>query len=158
MERERFDHCCKGYRMNVSVIGRLLGFAFALGTVGVAAAQGGTPDAKSAPGPAVARSISLDVLKGAWVRPDGGYVILIKSVGPNGQLEAMYFNPNPLPFTKAQGVQDGGTFRASFEIQAGGYNGSTYELTYDAASDQLKGTYYQAVMKQKFDVAFARKK
>ena len=145
-------------RMSALRAGWFLGFALAMGTVGVAVAQGGTPDGKSAPRPAVARSISLDVLKGAWVRPDGGYVILIKSVGPNGQLESMYFNPNPLPFAKAQGVQDGGTFRASFEIQAGGYNGSTYELTYDAASDQLKGIYYQAVMKQKFDVVFARKK
>jgi hypothetical protein len=123
-----------------------------------AMAQGGAPTAKEMPGPAGARTISIDVLKGAWVRPDGGYVILIRNVAPNGQLEAMYFNPSPLPFSKAQAVQDAGTFRASFEIQAGGYSGSTYELTYDAASDQLKGVYYQAVMKQKFDVAFVRKK
>ena len=33
----------------------------------------------------------------------------------------------------------------------------TYTLTYDAASDQLKGIYYQAVAKQKFDVFFVRK-
>ena len=136
-----------------------LGIAFVLllAANGAAMAQGAAPAAKEAPGSA-ARMISIDVLKGAWVRPDGGYVILIKSIAPNGQLEAMYFNPNPLPFAKAQAAQDGGTFRASFEIQAGGYSGSTYELTYDAASDQLKGIYYQAVMKQKFDVAFARKK
>ena len=44
------------------------------------------------------------------------------------------------------------------ELTAGGYAGSTYELTYDLASDSLKGTYYQAVAKQKFDVHFVRRK
>lgn len=139
-------------------IGRILGCVLLLISVPTASAQGGVPAAKAVPGSAVARTISIDVLKGTWVRPDGGYVILIKSIAPSGQLEAMYFNPNPLPFAKAQAAQDGGTFRASFEIRAGGYDGSTYELTYDAAGDQLKGVYYQAVMKQKFDVVFARRK
>ncbi len=36
-------------------------------------------------------------------------------------------------------------------------DGSTYDLTYDPASDRLRGTYYQAVAKQKFDVYFTRK-
>jgi hypothetical protein len=45
-----------------------------------------------------------------------------------------------------------------FELRAGGYNGSTYTLKYDAASDQLKGVYYQAVAKQKFEVGFVRAK
>ena len=97
------------------------------------------------------------MLKGAWVRPDGGYTIAIKSVGPNGALEAMYFNPNQLPFAKAQATREGATLRIYFELQAGGYAGSTYELTYDPASDRLKGIYYQAVVKQKFEVFFARK-
>ena len=43
------------------------------------------------------------------------------------------------------------------KLRAGGYGGSTYELTYDPASDRLTGTYYQAVAKQKFNVYFARK-
>jgi hypothetical protein len=106
---------------------------------------------------AVAEPINFDVLKGAWVRPDGGYTIAIRGIGPNGQIEAMYFNPNQLPFAKAQAIQDGTTVRASFELRAGGYDGSTYELTYDPATDRLKGIYYQAVAKQKFDVFFARK-
>lgn len=37
-------------------------------------------------------------LPGRWVRPDGGYVIAIKSVDAGGKLEASYANPNPLPF------------------------------------------------------------
>jgi hypothetical protein len=121
----------------------------------LANAQGTSPPVKqSAP---ATTTFSLDLLKGTWVRPDGGYTITIKSVAPDGQLEAMYANPRPLPFSKATASLDGKTIRAFFELQAGGYNGSTYELTYDAATDRLKGTYYQAVVKQKFDVVFERK-
>jgi len=98
-----------------------------------------------------------DALIGAWVRPDGGYVILVKSVGPDGRLQAMYFNPNPLPFAQAQVSREGGKLRAFFELQAGGYAGSTYTLTYDPAADRLTGIYYQAVAKQSFDVVFSRK-
>lgn len=122
-------------------------FALALVSTGSATAQ---QAASPTPG-------GLDVLKGAWVRPDGGYTIAIESVGANGQLEAMYFNPNPLPFAKAQGSQEGGKLRASFELRAGGYDGSTYELIYDPATDRLVGVYYQAVAKQKFDVFFTRR-
>jgi hypothetical protein len=42
-------------------------------------------------------------------------------------------------------------------LRAGGYNGSTYELTYDPAGDRLKGSYYQAVAKQKYEIYFLRK-
>jgi hypothetical protein len=31
-------------------------------------------------------------------------------------------------------------------LWAGGYNGKIYTLTYDAASNQLNGQYYQAVV------------
>jgi hypothetical protein len=115
---------------------------------------------KAAPGvaaPAASEKSGVDVLKGDWVRPDGGYRIAIRSVGADGRLDAMYFNPNPLPFAKAQAVRDGTTLRVMLELQAGGYAGSTYELTYDPTKDRLIGTYYQAVVRQKFDVYFARK-
>jgi hypothetical protein len=97
------------------------------------------------------------VLKGAWARPDGGYVIQIKGVGVDGALDATYFNPTALPFALARASQDGAMLRLSFELRAGGYGGSTYELAYDPATDSLKGVYYQAVAKQRFEVAFARK-
>jgi hypothetical protein len=96
-------------------------------------------------------------LPGRWVRPDGGYVISIKSVDAAGKLDASYANPNPLPFYTAMATADDGTLKIFFELRAGGYNGSTYTLNYDAAGDQLKGTYYQAVAKQTFDVVFVRK-
>lgn len=99
----------------------------------------------------------LNVLKGTWIRPDGGYTIAINGIGPDGQLEAMYYNPSPLPFAKAQALREGTALRVSLELRAGGYSGSTYELTYDPASDRLKGIYYQAVAKQKFEIYFVRK-
>jgi hypothetical protein len=96
-------------------------------------------------------------LPGRWVRPDGGYVINIKSVDASGKLEASYANPNPLPFYAAMATGDGTMLKLFFELRAGGYDGSTYTLNYDAAGDRLKGTYYQAVAKQTFEVFFVRK-
>jgi len=107
--------------------------------------------------PTAAKAVDASTLKGNWVRPDGGYRIAIKGVGPKGELEAIYYNPTALPFSRAQTSMDGTTLRAFFELRAGGYDGSTYELVYDPASDRLVGTYYQAVAKQKFSVYFARK-
>ena len=145
------------FMLTARAISLLLGTALASAAI-VAIGQGAAPAQSGPSAPSAAARIDVDVLKGAWVRPDGGYLIVIKSVGPNGQLEAMYFNPNPLPFAKARALPEGAILRAFFELQAGGYAGSTYELTYDPASDQLKGIYYQAVAKQKFDIYFVRKR
>jgi len=100
----------------------------------------------------------FDALVGRWVRPDGGYVITIKAADAAGKLDASYANPSPLPFYTAEAKREGSALKLFFELRAGGYNGSTYTLAYDAASDQLKGVYYQAVAKQQFEVAFARAK
>lgn len=97
-------------------------------------------------------------LPGRWVRPDGGYVINIKGVDASGKLDASYANPNPLPFSRAEATRDGNTIKLFFELRAGGYNGSTYTLTYDPASDTLKGVYFQAIAQQKFDIYFMRYK
>ena len=97
------------------------------------------------------------VLKGSWVRPDGGYTIAVNGVAPDGRVDALYFNPTQLPFARAQASRDGATLRVFLELTAGGYAGSTYELTYDPATDRLKGAYHQAVAKQRFDVYFVRK-
>jgi len=85
-------------------------------------------------------------------------MITIKGVDLDGKLDASYANPSPLAFYTAVAKSDGGMLKLFFELRAGGYNGSTYTLTFDAADDQLKGIYYQAVAKQKFDVVFERVK
>jgi hypothetical protein len=125
---------------------------------GAASAQG---PSVGAAGPSLAASgveAPFSTLVGRWVRPDGGYVITIRSVDVRGKLDAGYANPNPLPFQTAEALRDGGALKLFFELRAGGYNGSTYKLAYDPASDQLKGVYYQAVAKQQFDVVFVRSK
>ena len=138
---------------------RLLATAAVIAALGgvspVLLAQAAKPARSDAP--AVGANAGFNVLQGRWVRPDGGYTIAIRGVAADGQLDAMYFNPNGLPFAKAQAALDGKLVRVSLELRAGGYNGSTYELTYDPASDQLKGTYYQAVAQQRYEIFFVRK-
>jgi hypothetical protein len=101
---------------------------------------------------------AFGALTGRWVRLEGGYVISIKAVDAGGKLEASYANPSPLPFYTAVATSDGDALKLFFELRAGGYGGSTYTLSYDKASDQLRGIYYQAVAKQKFEVVFVRAK
>jgi hypothetical protein len=142
--------------------------AMSLAVASLAIAKGFFPaQAGPLPGAPAASSISeasisaspasFASLPGRWVRPDGGYVISIKSVDAGGKLDASYANPNPLPFYAATATVDGGALKIFFELRAGGYNGSTYTLNYDVAGDRLKGTYYQAVAKQTFEVVFVRK-
>jgi hypothetical protein len=101
---------------------------------------------------------AFNALPGRWVRLQGGYVITIRSVDADGKLDASYANPRPLPFHTAVARKDGSVLKLLFELRAGGYNGSTYTLTYDAASDRLTGIYDQVVVKQTFEVVFAREK
>lgn len=141
--------------MSISDVSRYVGFVLAVAFACAAGAQAPVPAAKGESAAGIAGN--FDVLKGTWVRPDGGYMIAIKSVGANDKLEAMYFNPSPLPFAKAQASREGTTLRTFFELRAGGYDGSTYELTYDPSTDRLQGIYYQAVQKRKYDVYFVRR-
>jgi len=42
------------------------------------------------------------------------------------------------------------------ELRDANYPGSTYSLQYDATIDRLKGTCFQAVQRQTFDIEFVR--
>jgi hypothetical protein len=131
--------------------------ALAAIVAGTAIAQNAGPGVAGKAAPSAPANVGFETLKGTWVRPDGGYRIVIVSVGADGRIEATYYNPSQLPFAKAQASLNASQLRASFELRAGGYDGSTYDLTYDPASDRLSGVYYQAVVKQKFDIYFVRK-
>jgi len=117
----------------------------------VAEPPGGRGAAVNTPGAA-----DFERLRGRWVRPDGGYVITIRSADASGRLDATYANPAPLPFAVAQATREGGALKLFFELRAGGYDGSTYTLAYDPAQDLLRGVYYQAVVRQRYDVVFVR--
>jgi uncharacterized protein (DUF2147 family) len=97
-------------------------------------------------------------LTGRWQRPDGGYVLAIKSIADNGAMDADYFNPKSIHIANAEASREGGAMKVFIELRDVNYPGSTYTLAYDLASDQLKGIYYQAVERQRFSVTFARVK
>ena len=95
-------------------------------------------------------------LKGKWLRPDGGYVVDIKTVADGGTMDVAYFNPQPIKVSRAEASQEGATIKVFLELRDVHYPGSTYTLRYDPASDQLKGVYYQAALQQRFEVVFVR--
>ena len=100
----------------------------------------------------------FDKLNGRWLRPDGGYVLEIRSVDASGKIDAAYLNPRPISVSKAEATRDGSTLKVFIELRAPNYPGSTYTLTYDPQRDQLTGIYFQAVQQQNFDVSFVRMK
>jgi len=105
---------------------------------------------------AFAADQGFEKLEGRWRRADGGYVLDIRKVHPDGAMDAAYLNPRPINVSKAQATRDGATVRVFVELRAPNYPGSTYTLTYDSKRDELYGVYYQAVEGRSFDVVFAR--
>jgi len=105
---------------------------------------------------AFAADPGFEKLEGRWRRADGGYVLDIRKVRPDGAMDAAYLNPRPINVSKAQATRDGATVRVFVELRAPNYPGSTYTLTYDSKRDELYGVYYQAVEGRSFDVVFAR--
>lgn len=95
-------------------------------------------------------------LKGKWLRPDGGYVLEIRAIRETGKLDASYLNPRSIKVSKAEASQDGETVKVFIELRDVNYPGSNYDLTYDPQSDSLKGIYYQATLRQRFEVVFVR--
>ena len=100
--------------------------------------------------------VKFQLLKGRWQRPDGGYVIEIKDIDTNGKMAAGYFNPWPINVSQAEAALDGTTLKVFIELRDVNYPGATYHLTYDPASDQLRGVYFQPKLQQRFDVFFVR--
>jgi hypothetical protein len=100
----------------------------------------------------------FETLNGRWLRPDGGYVLEIRAVDANGNIDALYFNPRPINVAKAEATRDGAKLNVLVELRAPNYPGSTYTLVYDQKQDQLRGTYFQAALRQSFDVYFVRLK
>ena len=115
-----------------------------------------------APGPALAASnadqVGADRLAGRWVRPDGGYVLEIRSAKADGRLDAAYLNPRSIKVSHAEWRREDGRLLVFVELRDANYPGSTYNLRYEPAQDRLIGAYYQAVQRQTFDVEFVRQK
>ena len=99
----------------------------------------------------------FDRLVGNWVRPDGGYVIEISKIYPDGKVDAAYFNPQSIHVSRSTVSEKDGIIELFIELQGKGYPGSTYTLRYNPAYDAMVGIYFQAVIQQPFDVIFQRK-
>lgn len=106
--------------------------------------------------PQASPAAAFQKLRGQWLRPDGGYVLTIQSVGEDGTAVATYSNPNPVHVSKAKATSKDGTTNLFIELRDEGYPGNTYELEYDAAGDRLTGVYQHLGLGQTFDVAFQR--
>jgi len=100
----------------------------------------------------------FQALMGRWQRTDGSYVIEIRSIVPDGKIEAGYFNPRPINVEKAQASKDKELIKVEMTLRDVGYPGSTYTLVYLPEKDALLGQYYHAVSGQYFDVLFVRMK
>ena len=115
------------------------------------------PQTNAAPA-AAAVSPELAKLVGKWQRPDGGYVVDIRSVDSSGKLDVGYFNPNPINVSRAAAWRDKGATKVVIELRDVNYPGSTYNLELNPETDQLFGQYFQAALGETFEVVFSRLK
>ena len=97
-------------------------------------------------------------LIGRWRRVDGGYIIDIHRIGANGRMDAAYYNPKSIHVSRAETSLKKGAPYIFIELQDVGYPGSTYTLMYRPQEDILAGFYFQAAVKQTFEVIFVREK
>jgi hypothetical protein len=97
-----------------------------------------------------------NLLLGRWQRPDGGYIIEISRINPDGTMQAAYYNPQPINVSKAVMISKDSSIHLFIELNDVGYPGATYSLIYDRQKDALKGFYYQPAVQQRFDVFFMR--
>jgi hypothetical protein len=103
-----------------------------------------------------AKAVDVDRLVGRWLRPDGNYVLEIRSAGKDGKVDAAYFNPNPINVSKAEVSSEEGKTHLFVEMRDRGYEGNYYTLTYDPGLDRLAGVYHQLSIGQEFEVEFVR--
>jgi hypothetical protein len=105
-----------------------------------------------------ARLAAFQTLEGRWQRDDGGYIIDIRRAEAGGKLTAAYLNPRPINVARAEASMTGDVLKVFVELRDVNYPGSTYQLTYDRADDSLKGSYFQAALRETYDVVFVRLK
>jgi hypothetical protein len=153
--RAAFSHHCQ-LRLILSTIG-FCGLVVSCGSKTETSPVPPSPQTNAAPS-AAAVSQELAKLVGKWERPDGGYIVEIKSVDGSGKLDVAYFNPNPINVSRAAAWRDKGTSKLVIELRDVNYPGSTYTLEHNPQSDQLFGQYFQAALRETFEVVFSRLK
>ena len=91
------------------------------------------------------------------MRTDGSYTLRVKDIKPDGTVDAKYFNPAEINIAEASVSEWKGLLKLFVKLQDEAYPGSTYTLYYYVEKDALAGFYYQAAIKQNFEVVFIRK-
>jgi hypothetical protein len=138
------------------------GFLIALVVLGVVAAVAAAvfflSGERSGSLPEQAATADYQALIGRWVRPDGGYVLEIRNINPDGTLDAGYFNPRPIHISRTEVSRRGQAASLFVELRDTGYPGCTYTLLYDPREDSLKGIYYQAAVQESYEIVFVRMK
>jgi hypothetical protein len=124
------------------------------GPATTASAPAIAPQASPTPAPAQA----YGVLLGEWTRPDGGYVLSVSQVAPDGKATVGYYNPRPIHVSRAEARREGDLVGLFVELNDVNYPGSTYTLGYDPASGQLRGIYFQAMERNQYEVVFIRRR
>lgn len=114
------------------------------------------PGMASAEAGHAAASSDYQHLEGRWIRPDGGYVLELKDIREDGSLTASYFNPRPINVHLAKWSREKGVLNLFVELRDTNYPGSTYTVQYDPKTGRLKGTYFQAMEKQTYNIEFFR--
>ena len=95
-------------------------------------------------------------LEGRWLREDGGYVLDLQDIRPDGSLKAFYFNPRNINVHVANWKFEDERLLLYVELRDVNYPGSNYTLMFRASQDLLWGSYFLAVQKQTMDVNFVR--
>ncbi len=140
----------------VAVAGAAVALAWAVWRPAPVPATTPAPAVASSASPSPLAPRSYDVLLGQWVRPDGGYVLSISEIAPDGKATVGYFNPRPIRVSRAEARREGDLVGLFVELNDVNYPGSTYNVGYDTASGQLRGVYYQALERQQYEVVFVR--
>jgi hypothetical protein len=108
----------------------------------------------AADGISSAEQPDFKIFIGEWVRTDGGYIIRVRDIKPDGSVDAEYFNPDKINVEEANVSEWKGLSKLYIKLQDEGYPGSTYTLYYYAEKNALAGFYYQAAIDQTFKVVF----
>jgi len=103
-----------------------------------------------------ADSGALNDLVGTWIRPDGGYKLVVKSIAADGKADVQYFNPNPIHVAEANASLKDGKATLFVKFEDVNYTGSTYNLALGPDKKRLEGKYFQATQKQSYDIFFER--
>lgn len=96
------------------------------------------------------------LLKGKWTRVDGPYQIDIQEVFEAGDLKVSYSNPQPIHIGQSGWREKDGNLMVYIKLKDENYPGSIYRLNYIKEKDLLRGSYYQAVAKETYQVEFSR--